>query len=224
MGNRHCDVRLVRVSRRDLLALSLAATTSASLGASAMGAVPPPAAALTAQDMADLRRITAYLTGIRTMAGRFRQIASDGTTATGSLWMVRPGRMRFEYDPPSPILLIADQSYVYYVDKQLAQMSKIGLKSTPAWFLLRDPITFDDLVVTRFEHGANLLRVTVVAPAEPDNGSLTMVFGNEPLALRQWTIVDQQRRATTVSIYDAQFGIALDPELFVYRDPYGRQY
>jgi hypothetical protein len=51
-----------------------------------------------------------------------------------------------------------------------------------------------------------------------------MVFGNEPLALRQWTIVDQQRRATTVSIYDAQFGIALDPELFVYRDPYGRQY
>jgi len=224
MGNRHYDVRVIRVSRRGLLALGLAATTSASLGVPAIGAVPPPAAALTAQDMADLRRITAYLTGIRTMAGRFRQIASDGTTATGSLWMVRPGRMRFEYDPPSPILLIADQSYVYYVDKQLAQMSKVGLKSTPAWFLLRDPITFDDLVVTRFEHGANLLRVTVVAPAEPDNGSLTMVFGNEPLALRQWTIVDLQRRATTVSIYDAQFGIALDPELFVYRDPYGRQY
>ena len=224
MGNRHCDVRLIRVSRRALLALCFAATTSASLGASAIGATPPPAAALTAQDMADLRRITAYLTGIRTMAGRFRQIASDGTTATGSLWMVRPGRMRFEYDPPSPILLIADQSYVYYVDKQLAQMSKIGLKSTPAWFLLRDPITFDDLIVTRFERGPNLLRVTVVAPAEPDNGSLTMVFSNEPLALRQWTIVDQQRRATTVSIYDAQFGIALDPELFVYRDPYGRQY
>lgn len=224
MGNRHYDVRLIRVSRRGVLALGLAATTSASLGASAIGAVPPPAAALTAQDMADLRRITAYLTGIRTMAGRFRQIASDGTTAAGSLWMVRPGRMRFEYDPPSPILLIADQSYVYYVDKQLAQMSKVGLKSTPAWFLLRDPITFDDLVVTRFERAANLLRVTVVAPAEPDNGSLTMVFGNEPLALRQWTIVDQQRRATTVSIYDAQFGIALDPELFVYRDPYGRQY
>ena len=219
MRNSHHEV-----SRRGLLALGLAATTSASLGASAIGAVPPPAAALTAQDMADLRRITAYLTGIRTMAGRFRQIASDGTTATGSLWMVRPGRMRFEYDPPSQILLIADQSYVYYVDKQLAQMSKIGLKSTPAWFLLRDPITFDDLVVTRFERGANLLRVTVVAPAEPDNGSLTMVFGNEPLALRQWTIVDQQRRATTVAIYDAQFGVALDPGLFVYRDPYGRQY
>jgi outer membrane lipoprotein-sorting protein len=224
MANRHCDVTLIRVSRRALLALGFAAATSVPLGASAMGAVPPPAAALTAQDAADLRRISAYLTGIRTMAARFRQISSDGTTATGSLWMARPGRMRFEYDPPSPILLIADQFYVYYVDKELAQMSKVGLKSTPAWFLLRDPITFDDLLVTRFERGANLLRVTVVSPTEPDTGSLTMVFSNEPLALRQWTIVDRQRRATTVSIYDAQFGIALDPELFVYRDPYGRQY
>jgi outer membrane lipoprotein-sorting protein len=224
MGNRHCDVILIRVSRRALLALGFAAATSAPLGASAMGAVPPPAAALTAQDTADLRRISAYLTGIRTMAARFRQIASDGSAVTGSLWMARPGRMRFEYDPPSPILLIADQFYVYYVDKQLAQMSKVGLKSTPAWFLLRDPITFDDLLVTRFERGANLLRVTVMSPAEPDSGSLTMVFSNEPLALRQWTIVDQQRRTTTVSIYDARFGVALDPELFVYRDPYGRQY
>jgi outer membrane lipoprotein-sorting protein len=224
MGNRHCDVIMMRISRRALLALGFAAATSAPLGASAVGAVPPPAAALTAQDMADLRRISAYLTGVRTMAARFRQISSDGTTATGSLWMERPGRMRFEYDPPSPILLIADQFYVYYVDKQLAQMSKVGLKSTPAWFLLRDPITFDDLLVTRFERGANLLRVTVVSPAEPDSGSLTMVFSNEPLALRQWTIVDQQRRTTTVSIYDARFGVALDPELFVYRDPYGHQY
>jgi outer membrane lipoprotein-sorting protein len=213
----------IRLGRRSLLAFGLAAA-SLRFAALSRAAVPPTAAVLTPQDMADLRRITAYLNGIRTMAARFRQIASDGSTATGSLWMERPGRMRFEYDLPSPILLIADQFYVYYVDKQLAQMSKVGLKSTPAWFLLRDPITFDDLLVTRFERGANLLRVTVVAPAEPDNGSLTLVFSNEPLALRQWTIVDQQHRATTVSIYDARFGVALDPELFVYRDPYGHQY
>lgn len=199
-------------------------TSTALAIASSRAAVPPPAAALTPQDMADLRHISGYLNAIRTMAARFRQIASDGSTATGSLWMARPGRMRFEYDPPSPILLIADQFYVYYVDKQLAQMSKVGLKSTPAWFLLRDPITFDDLLVTRFERAANMLRVTVMAPAESEQGSLTMAFSNDPLGLRQWTIVDQQRRSTTVSIYDAQFGLALDPGLFVYHDPYGRQY
>ena len=134
--------------------------------------------------------------------------------------MARPGRMRFEYDLPSPILLLADRFYVYYVDKELAQMSKVGLKSTPAWLLLRDPITFSDLVVTRFERGATALRVTVIEQNEPDIGSLTMTFSDRPLAFRQWSIVDQQRKAITVSLSNEQFGMALDPKLFIYQDPY----
>ena len=184
-------------------------------------------AALNPTDVDDLRRITAYMNGIHTMIARFRQSASSGGTAAGRLWMARPGRMRFEYDPPSPVLLIADRFYVYYVDKQLAEMSKVGLKSTPAWFLLRDPITFDDLVIKRFERNTNVLAFTVIDPAEPDNDSLTMVFDSQPLALRQWIIVDQQRKTTTVSIFDVQFGVALDPDLFVYHDPFAagrRQY
>ena len=217
----------LRVSRRVVLASGLAALSTL-LSTFSRAAVPsPPAAVLTPLDMDDLRGITAYLNGIHTMTARFRQSSAGGDAATGSLWMARPGRMRFEYDPPSPILLIADRFYVYYVDKQLSQMSKVGLKSTPAWFLLRDPITFDDLVINRFERGANALAITVTEPTEPDNGSLTMVFNSQPLALRQWTIVDQQRKTTTVSIFDAQFGVALDPELFVYHDPFAagrRQY
>jgi outer membrane lipoprotein-sorting protein len=136
------------------------------------------------------------------------------------MWMERPGRMRFEYNPPSPILLIADRFYVYYVDKKLAEMSKVGLKSTPAWLLLRAPITFDDLIVTRFEHNGDVLRLTVVQRTDPDSGSLTMVFSDQPLALRQWTIVDAQQRTTTVSLSNEQFGMALDPTLFVYQDPF----
>jgi len=135
--------------------------------------------------------------------------------------------MRFEYDAPSAILLLADMFYVYYVDKELAEMSKVGLKSTPAWLLLRDPVTFSDLVVTRFDRGANALRITVVEKAEPDSGSLTMVFSDQPFGFRQWTIVDQQRKATTVSLSNVQFGMALDPKLFVYQDPFAasrRQY
>jgi outer membrane lipoprotein-sorting protein len=205
-------------TRRSFVSVTLAVATTP-FAALARAAAPPTAVAMTPQDAADLRRISAYLNGIQTMTARFRQHSSGGGAASGSLWLARPGRMRFEYDPPSPILLIADRFYVYYVDKQLAEMSKVGLKSTPAWFLLREPITFDDLVVTWLERGANGLGVTVVDPAEPDNGSLTMLFTNQP-ALRQWTIVDQQRKITTVSISDVQFGVALDPELFVYRDPF----
>ena len=206
------------LSRRAMAAAGVAAVMVAS-GLS-RAAAPPLPATLTPQDAADLQRIAAYLNGIHTMAARFRQVSSGGGTASGSLWLARPGRMRFEYDPPSPILLIADRFYVYYVDKELAEMSKVGLKSTPAWFLLREPISFDDLVVTGFKRNVNGLSVTVVEPADPDVGSLTMVFSNAPLELRQWTIVDQQHRTTTVALSDARFGMALDPELFVYQDPF----
>jgi outer membrane lipoprotein-sorting protein len=209
----------MRLSRRALVGFGVAVATM-SRAMPSRAAAPPAAIAMTPQDTTDLRRISAYLNGIHTMTARFRQHSSGGGTASGTLWLARPGRMRFEYDPPSPILLIADQFYVYYVDKQLAEMSKVGLKSTPAWFLLREPVTFDDLIVTRMEREANGLGITVVDPAEPDNGSLTMLFTNQPLALRQWTVVDQQRTATTVSISDVQIGVALDPELFVYRDPF----
>ena len=208
------------VSRRILLASGVAILATLLVTASRAAVPPSPAAVLTPQDTDDLRRVAAYLNAIHTMTARFRQSSTGGGIATGSLWMARPGRMRFEYDPPSPILLIADRFYVYYVDKQLAQMSKVGLKSTPAWFLLRDPITFDDLLIKRFERGANTLTITLVDPKDPDNGSLTIEFNSQPLALRQWTIVDQQQKTTTVSISNVQLGAALDPELFVYKDPF----
>jgi outer membrane lipoprotein-sorting protein len=207
------------ICRRAVLAggLALGAVLPPALGAAA---VPPVSVALSPQDIADLQRVAAYLNGIRTLYARFQQVSSNGGTASGQLWMARPGRMRFEYDPPSPILLLADTFYVYYIDKELVEMSKVGLKSTPAWLLLRDPITFDDLAVTRFDRGANALRITVVEKADPDTGSLTMVFSDHPLVLRQWSIVDQQRKTTTVSLYDERFGVALDPKLFVYQDPF----
>jgi len=212
------------IDRRAVLGFALAGALSPTR---IDAAETPAAAVLTPQDTADLQRITAYLNSIHTMYARFQQVSSGGGAVGGQVWMARPGRMRFEYDPPSSILLLADMFYVYFVDKALAQMSKVGLKSTPAWLLLRDPITFGDLIVTRFERGANTFRISVAEKSEPDAGSLTMVFNDNPLALRQWSIVDRQRKTTTVSLYDVRFGVALDPNLFVYQDPYAasrRQY
>lgn len=140
------------------------------LGASVAWAAPVPAA-LSAQDTLELQRIAAYLNGIRTMTARFQQIANNGALSTGLLWVARPGRMRFEYDPPNAITLLADSTSVYYWDKQLGQVSKYDLRSTPAWFFLRDPISFGaDVIVTRFEHVGGMVRVTVVESAEPDLG------------------------------------------------------
>jgi outer membrane lipoprotein-sorting protein len=190
---------------------------------SANAAPPPPAAALNPQDAAELQKIASYLQGIRTVTAKFQQATANGGAATGYLWMSRPGKMRFQYDPPNELLLLADAFYVYSWDPDLKQMSKVGLKSTPAWFLLRDPISFTDgVVVTRFEHSGNTVQVTVVQSAEPDAGSLTMVFSENPLALRQWTVVDQQGKVTSVALSQLQYGLALDPKLFQYQDPYSR--
>jgi outer membrane lipoprotein-sorting protein len=155
------------------------------------------------------------------MQAHFTQATTNGGTATGSVWLARPGKMRFQYDPPNELLLFADAFYLYSWDPDLKQMNKVGLKSTPAWFLLRQPISFTDgVTVTRFEHSGNTVRVSVVETAEPDAGSLTMIFSSNPLALRQWTVVDQRGKVTNVSLSDEQYGMPLDPKLFEYQGPY----
>jgi len=196
---------------------AIAAALLLLVGATIARAAPVPAA-LTAQDTLELQRIAAYLNGIRTMTAVFRQIANNGAVSTGHLWVARPGRMRFEYDRPNPITLLADSTSVYYWDKELNQISKYDLRSTPAWFFLRDPISFGaDVIVTRFEHVAGVVQVTVVESAEPDSGSLTLAFTGTSPALRQWVVVDQQGKNTTVTLSDLQFGMALDPKLFQYQ-------
>lgn len=210
-------MRLWRMGRAVAAMLLLTGAPSAAMAA------PIQAAALTAEDSATLQRLAAYLNGIRTMTGRFQQQASGGVS-TGRVWVSRPGKMRFEYDPPNPTVVLADAFYVYYWDNELKQTQTVSLRSTPAWFLLREPIAFTaEVTVTRFEHSGNTVRVSVVETAQPEAGTLTMVFTENPLILRQWNVVDQQGKLTTVTLQDLQFGMALDPKLFQYQDPFRRQ-
>ncbi len=195
----------------------LAAVLVLLIGATTARAAPTPAA-LTQADTLELQRMAAYLNGIHTMTARFRQVADNGAISEGKLWVARPGRMRFEYDPPNPITLLADSTNVYYWDKELSQVSKYELRSTPAWFLLRDPISFgSDVTVTSLQRVATTVGATVVENAQPDAGSLTLVFTENPLTFRQWIVVDQQGKTTTVTLDDVQFGMALDPTLFQYQ-------
>lgn len=187
------------------------------IGISMASAAPVPAP-LTPHDTLLLQRVAAYMNDISTMTANFQQIASSGAVSTGQVWVSRPGRMRFAYNPPDPIVLLADATSVYYFDKQLDQVSKYDLRQTPAWFFLRDPISFGgDVTVTQFQEVGNVMRVSVVETAEPDAGSLTLVFTENPLALRQWIVVDQQGKTTTVSLSGLRFGVALDPRLFQYQ-------
>ncbi len=183
-------------------------------------AAAPPAARLSAAERQDLARIATYLNRIETMRSRFLQVTSTGAYSEGTFSLWRPGRMRIEYDPPVPILIVADGRSLVYHDKKLMQVSYLGIDDGPAGLLLAERVSLSDTVsVTRFERRARTLRVTVVKKDDPLEGSLTLVFEDRPLIFRKWIVADAQGVETTVSLLGPRFGAPLDPELFRFVDP-----
>src|SRR5260370_25941627 len=135
--------RIYASARRLMAALLLAAFAGLAI-APTQAATAPRAAALSPQDRADAQRLEQYLNGIHSLAARFQQFAADGGMAGGQLVVARPGHMRFEYDKPSPILLLADGTFVVSIDNQLKQGSYLPIGPTPAWFLPRGTISPTD--------------------------------------------------------------------------------
>jgi outer membrane lipoprotein-sorting protein len=182
------------------------------------------AAQLSAQDHADLARIEAYLNGIRTLKAHFVQTAPNGGISQGTALMQRPGRMRFQYDPPSPFLLVANYGILVFRDNQLNQTSNIPLSRTPLGILLADHASLSgDVTVTKFVRLPGQLQVSVVRNASPGEGTLTLIFADDPLALRQWVVVDQQGKQTRVAFTNLEVGANVDAKLFEYRDVPGGQ-
>jgi outer membrane lipoprotein-sorting protein len=133
----------------------------------------------------------------------------------------RPGRMRFEYDPPEPLLLVASDGQFLHYDKELRQPSIVPVSSTPLGFLLRPRIslTSGDLEIIGLERGGGLLRVGMRRREAPAEGSLTLVFAEEPMELRQWVVVDAQGQQTRVTLTEVQTGVRFDPLIFTFNDP-----
>lgn len=200
------------LTRRDIF------TAIAGLGALALA--PRLARAVTPADSADLQRVQDYLNNIHTLQSRFEQISNDGGVATGTLYLSRPGKMRVEYDPPVPILLVATDNRIWYYDKKLEQVSFFDLKDTPAWFLLQDNVSFGgDISVTNLERDPGALRVTVHEAKNPSLGQATLVLSDKPLELKKWQIIDAQQKAVTVTLDDPHYGAPLSPSLFYWTDP-----
>ena len=181
----------------------------------AAGAAAQTGLALTPQDRADLVRIEAYLNGLKTLQAHFLQVAPDGQISQGSVWLDRPGRMRFQYDPPAPFLLVASHGLLVFRDSQLAQTSNIPLSRTPLGMLLADRVSLSgDVTVTGIQRLPGQIQVSLVRTASPGDGTLTLVFADNPLALRQWTVLDAQQKETRVTLYNVELGGAPDPKLF----------
>jgi outer membrane lipoprotein-sorting protein len=169
-----------------------------------------------AKQRALVNRVSAYLTSVQVLTGNFVQIGPDGRRATGELFIQKPGKVRFEYDAPSPIDIIADGQSVVVRDRQLSTQDLYPLSQTPLRFLLTDRIdllrdtnvvgvTVDDTYVT-----------VVIEEKQPLIGTnrLTMMFDPKDYKLKQWTVTDAQGFDTTISISNLDSSKRPDPNLF----------
>ncbi len=167
-------------------------------------------------DQGWVSRIEDTLGKVSTLQARFRQTAADGSTTSGTATLDRPGRMRFDYDKPSPLLLVANDGRVVFQDRSVDQVTTLPLDRTPLGLLLRPEFKLSgDVTVTGFEHRDGQIRVQLVRTQSAGEGSLTLVFSDAPLALLGWSVVDAQGRTTTIALSDVHLGGTVSQSLFV---------
>ena len=200
---------MTRMKRRTLFA-------AAAWFAAGLHSLPAHAAlALTDRDRADIARIEAYLSSLRTLKARFLQVAPNGGISEGVVWLERPGKMRFQYDPPSPFLLVANYGLVVFNDRKLQQTSNIPLSQTPLGIILAEQVKLSgDVEVVGLRRLPDEIELTLRRTASPSDGNITLYFSSQKLALQRWTVVDQQRQETSVRLFNVELGGKFDPVLF----------
>jgi outer membrane lipoprotein-sorting protein len=175
-------------------------------------------AEFTGPDLADLIRISAYLNSIHSMRGSFLQIDPNGAAEQGNFYIVKPGKMRFEYQPPNPTLVVSDGKTVAVLNKKLNTVDTYPLYATPLNLLLSPNVKLQNnqnvMGVTR-QTGAVIVYAKSGSTKQGAGGNITITFADSPLELRQWTIVDAQGLSTTVSLRDVQMGVSLPDSMFV---------
>lgn len=179
------------------------------------------ASARTAGQLAD---VSAHLKAMKTMTADFSQTGQNGKTLTGKLTLARPGKIRFQYQPGVPLLVVSDGKSLTMIDYQVAQVSRWPVRSTPLGVLLdpdRDPARFAKVIPT-----ADPTRLVVEAkdPKHPEYGVMTLAFrksgaGPAGLVLQGWTVLDAQNNRTTVTLTGQQFNVPVSDNAFRFRDP-----
>lgn len=200
-----------RLTRRSL-ALGLAALP--------LPALAQKAPALSAADRALVQRATAYLEGLKEAKGRFVQTDPRGTVTKGTLYLKRPGKARFAYEPPSGLTVVSDGSLVRIHDARLKTFEAYPLQATPLSLFLAREIRLDrGVVISRVTRLADGFSITARDAKKEAEGQITLTFSDNPLALAGWTVTDAQGQSTRVRLTNLARTSGLASSLFVLKDP-----
>jgi outer membrane lipoprotein-sorting protein len=177
---------------------------------------PTPA---TLSNEAIIAGVRSALEGVETVQGRFIQYAPDGTQTTGTYAIRRPGRVRFDYDDPVQLLIVADGTTLAIEDGELETVERVPLLETPLNIILGRKADFDKRArVTDVRQGSGLAAITVVDPEGEYEGELTMIFRIDGWELLRWQTLDGLGNLTSVVLEDTKTGVKLDPALFRLED------
>ena len=171
-------------------------------------------------DKLSLGEISKYLNSLQTAKGSFTQINDDGTISTGTIFIKRPGKIRFEYNPPEKTLVLASAGAVAIFDPKTNQGPETyPLDRTPLKIILAKNVNLGqaNMVTGHREEGPSTI-VKAQDPENPEYGYIELVFTANPTQLRQWVVHDDSGSATTVVLGDMQTGMSLSQRLFNFQD------
>jgi outer membrane lipoprotein-sorting protein len=205
--------------------LSISAAQTSVITRAQSGAVSATPVPLTDAARTDaLTRASAALNRVRNIQGRFGQTAPDGGRTVGQFYLSRGqgnrmGRLRFEYDPPTQFLVVADGTNVATIDRALRSTTRVGIGETPLQYLLKPNINLDrDTRVTAVARIGTDLAITVRDRANRVDGALTLYLDPQTYALKAWDVMDAARATTRVTLTESRTAQSLSPRLFVIED------
>ena len=180
----------------------------------------PAAAQLSSAERATLlKEASKALASVKTARGRFEQTAPNGEFTTGQFAMQRPGKVRFDYDDPSPLLMVSDGTTVALQDAELETTDRVPLSQTPLSMLLSDRLDFESQANVLDVRRANgRVNITLEDKKGETEGTLTLVLSSTDNSLLGWRTMDANGGNTSVMLSDVETAARLNPRLFILRD------
>jgi outer membrane lipoprotein-sorting protein len=172
--------------------------------------------ALTPEQQQSIQKINAYFNGFQTLKSEFVQISPKGRAVQGVLLISKPGKLRFDYAPPNPLLIISDGRWLTIKDRVKERGDQFPLSATPLRLVVAPKLDLlAEANVIGFETNAGITSVSLVDRKDKLGGYITLVFDENNNQLQQWVIVDGKGRQTTVQLSNIEFGGKFDPKLFI---------
>ncbi len=179
--------------------------------------LPLPSLASNNIQPATIARVEQYLQKLTSLQANFMQSAPNGDISSGKFFLKRPGKMRWQYDAPTPILMVSDGSVMTYYDSELDQVTDLPIDDSLAGFLAQKDIKFNSKAIQIEEASQqnSIIRIRITQTDKKADGELTMEFSDSPLQLRNLILKDAQAQTTNISLSDAKFDLPLEDKLFV---------